>query len=341
MHKSCLFFNCRNIINHNHATCAATNSALIAASHLPDSTRPDEDYMHDLVKLHRFAKEISHLDLSKETADTCLKNLLRFSHGFMTFRTLPNQNDIWFRARICEQVDKYDQLSDVLVNKHGRPKLGRCNLPDQRVFYAASNRTTAVKEVCAKKDDLVQVTGVRPIGRKPFLNMVLGAYREVDQSGDMPRVLNLADLIKWHKATNKRTYKQALFIDTMLSELFSNPSEDKYLLTAALSDHHLKEVARTAVNGGIVYPSVKHNLGFNLVTTSSGFDEHFEVIVSEVFRIDDVLPNGSFIRTSMFSADDFSVDGTILWEKPLTRIFQQGIHQHEYPRTPGWRPQPS
>lgn len=292
--------------------------------------------MHDIVTLRRLAKAVHNLDLNKVSSGTCLDALLRLGHNFITLGPVPDTRDLWIRARICEGVDKYDCLSQVLCNKLGNPGLGRCNLPGHNVLYLASNIKTAVIEVKATKGQLVQVTATRPLEGSLFAGTLFGAYCDIEESNNLPLFPGIAEALRDYKRRNPRAFKQALFIDGIFSKLFRNNSRAQYLLTAALSDYYL---SRTG--GGIFYPSVQNKSGQNLAIRSSTFDSKFEVVMSWVYQIDDIMPNGDFAYTLKHFADDYGPDGQILWHKPPRRMITRPPYMHEVPRTPGWRPLPA
>ncbi|MFC5514127.1 RES domain-containing protein [Massilia jejuensis] len=277
--------------------------------------------MHDLRRLKQLASNILAMDMASTDARTALESMVHFSRGFLLHGAFQDHRNTWWRARKCSNgsVPKnappvaFDNLSELLYIPTGNPRLGRCNLPGQKVLYAGSNMRTAWLEIGAQPGDVVQLVSFRQRFFGSMVTPVIGAYREFQDTGKVAMAPAAQEILRKERKTRQNHYKHCLFIDRFLSGLFAFKTDEKYMLTAALSDYYLKYRPGTA----IVYPSVRNSSGRNIAMEGRTFDEQFEIIESIVIKIqprtnDNVGFDYDLIRRS----DQFGPNGEILWDLP-------------------------
>src|SRR4029453_7818954 len=105
-----------------------------------------------------------------------------------------------------------------------------------------------------------------------------------------------------------------------MAEQYSHRDDARYKLTAAYAKPVLE-------NGrGLMYPSVQLRGGMNAAISAAAFDEHFEVVWTEVLHVTNYYGYGVYdVGTRRFSCD-FEKDGTILWDSKKRFDLQRSAH---------------
>ena len=130
------------------------------------------------------------------------------------------------------------------------------------------------------------------------------------------------------------SHPATLYIDSFFAESFRRRVERpyEYKTTALFAEKFLAK-------GGLMYPSVQSSGGFNIALSADAFDAKFEVIFTELLRIDRFYGFGTYEIKVLKRSCDFGSDGTIHWnsskQPPLRWNLQEGLRTTE--RFDGWR----
>lgn len=245
---------------------------------------------------------------------------------------------VWFRGRICDGADGWDDLHELIYPRVTR-EFGRANILGRSAFYASWNVLTVMNEISAQTGQHVQLIAVRALPEVQVPCMVLGELTHLIHSGRIrlnSRRLELAiqaDLLQYDEEGRNRT----VFLDAFLSEEFRRirvkPVE--YKLTAAVAEIFY------AGKGGVMYPSVETWGAQNLAVPSEVFDPSFEVLWTEVVKVSKYHGYGVYEAARTRFSCDFASDGQINWNSPKVYHFVQApgpFREHvPAPGYVGWR----
>ncbi len=251
-----------------------------------------------------------------------------------------DENQIWYRARKCETPDGYSNLDQVLYPPPNSVDLGRANLRGASVLYASWNPTVAIEEIGAEAGDVVQLVALRVAPGFQLPCHIVGEYESVlNSGGSLVNSRKLEQAINEMHAANPLRVKEMQFVDSFFAEAFRKRVERpyEYRVTALYAERIL-----AAPDGGLMYPSVRLAGGINLAVTPTVCDERFEILFSDVWKIERYYGYGMYFCSPIKHATTFEPDGIIAWnttkDVPWTRDLQSGL-RFSIPFF-GWRRRP-
>ena len=94
-------------------------------------------------------------------------------------------------------------------------------------FYAATREETALLEIGAKEQDLVQLVGFRAKLETPIRIAVIGEYQHVQKTGYLRLTGNDPDWLisRFLNSQGIEEGRRRLYIDTFLSHLLADPKD--------------------------------------------------------------------------------------------------------------------
>src|SRR5580765_5971602 len=169
----------------------------------------------------------------------------------------------FYRARTYESHPYANQseLSYPPSNLVGVNRLNDANTP---CMYLAARKETAIAEIDATEDRLVQIAGFRIKPEEHIRFAVVGELSHIQKTGRMFSVGSAGvDGIEAH--LNSMPYRRAqalIYIDRFFFSVISNNEANlnNYLLSRALG----KSLLKASGADGIMYPSVKDDRGLNI-----------------------------------------------------------------------------
>lgn len=293
--------------------------------------------MTDLDELVELAAQLRSPEIRGFAEDEARDLLARFQTAYQPQMVNYQENCIWFRAVKCS-AEGFQSLHRCIYLPSGSPNLGRANLKNRPVLYAAWNVNTALEEVRAETGDYVQLIGfnVQPGRLARCVN--LGDIQRRQNSGrslfdDPSGDIRINNMVKH----NPQKYQLCLYIDTVLAELFRRQSD-------VPADHFLTATVADAFHRGnisVLYPSVRTMHALNIAIPGCVFDDTFQVLLAEVHHINRNFGDGIHLTTRLKQSTTFAKDGTIDWSEWMslnTRIGKYGALEPA-PGTVGWRVQ--
>ncbi len=194
-----------------------------------------------------------------------------------------------------------------------------------------------MEETSMEVGDVLQVIALRPIEGIEVPCHIVGEYQSVLNSGRSLISSKLTEDAVW-KFLNEHPEREALtlLVDSFVAEQYrqvvKHPTEYKF--TALYADLVCGEEL------GLMYPSVAANHGINLAVSGKMFDAVFEVLFTEVFKIEKYFGYGVYERKLIRASCDFEEDGTIQWNSPKGFVYEfslgSGMRIDDSFR--GWRP---
>lgn len=194
------------------------------------------------------------------------------------------RGSIFYRARLIES-EFYKNLSEIDYPPPKYAKQGRLNDAGIPCFYVATSIETALLEVGATKDQLVQLAGFR-INKESQLRIALiGEYANVQKNGyirfagkdpgmTITKILN---------AMPRQAALKLIYIDKFFASILADPnaSNNGYMFSRALGKLIYSKIGAE----GIVFPSVKDLGGFNIAVQAKPSDKCFLNVCCFVVRM--------------------------------------------------------
>lgn len=224
-------------------------------------------------------------------------------------------DQIWWRARRCDDQKPYSSLNKMIYPPNGTPDFGRAHLPNVPTLYASWNLPTALSEIGAQPGDMVQVITLRPIEKAEIPCHIVGEFRCYHASGSsLVNSTKTTNHIQTLQHANQEKYLRSIFIDSVISELFRIQAKRpyEYKITATYADLILK------AKGGIMFPSVENDYAINLAVPAAIFDSQFEVLFTEVYEIKETYGFGLYQLKTLHSSREFVENGDINWDSKGT-----------------------
>jgi hypothetical protein len=178
------------------------------------------------------------------------------------------------------------RIKEIKLLKYPPPekvtKYGRCNLPNQSVFYGSTMSMTAMREIKPRVGDLITKTIWKlkepkqlkfcPIFHAQPTNGTFNPHSyELEQ--DFEKILNR----DFPKAMHEPVTNLSKFNAYHFSKYVHHKSNKDYLFSAYFSNKIMNELESGTIDG-IVYPSVQSRLSFeNVVLKTNVFDTHYEL----------------------------------------------------------------
>lgn len=236
-----------------------------------------------------------------------------FNYYAFSVNTMDGSKDkeFLFRGRITS--DNINNIEQLIYNKNVT-RYGRCNIPDQSIFYSSNSLDTVLNELSPERDDTVYVC-LSKIKDNASLNIVsigeIDYYRRYRKGIYSTEVVK--DLVEENKRTNGHQGAFILnFLDAYFAELFlRNASKfNEYKITSAISNFIFNKDPRYH---GLLYLSVQHRGGFNIALTSKAFDDNLEVFECYKLKIKGKYGFGIFIYDIINQSDSIDEEGNIMW----------------------------
>ena len=224
-----------------------------------------------------------------------------------------------FRARYLENLESpFTKLSELMAPpKEIVSKYGRCNQPNQSVFYGANNIPTMFAEMRAQKEDHFQYLEFKGLKNTYLRAGFVGLIDHYRRYNTIPPLFGeqskeLEEKIKAIQSQlTKEEWSKTLLVDAFLADWFRKkiPSSDNldYNVTAAFTNYHFEQPVEA-----LVYPSVAHLGGWNVAIKPEISLEKFTVISGGIFRLDEDFGYGLYNASAIKSVDTISSSG-IQW----------------------------
>jgi len=276
-------------------------------------------------------------NLRSLTAEALRVELLKLLEGYQIQSIPYNYQQVWHRARVVEKGDCYSSLDQLIYPASGNRTYGRANLPGSSVMYGSWNVPTAADEINAEVGDIVQTITFRTIPGAQVNCYSIGNYRSFyDRGFCLFKHPPMFAAIQQLSETQPDAFMVSVFIDLVLSEIFGR-------INAAGYDNKLSAVYCELLmkDGGFVYPSVKNPAAMNIAISSSLFGSSFEVLTTEVARVEMVWGYGLYGIQVLRRCCDFDAVGNINWASTRRRIVRWSERiGWQFDASPGWRVAP-
>ncbi len=220
---------------------------------------------------------------------------IRDNLGAMTaFRQTINIEEKKFtRARIHNSPRTlFPNISDLWYPSAEFTKVGRCNFPNEPVFYCSNDPGTSVFELRPNNGDWL--TSVEIKIEKDILELLV--------FGEGSSIPAFSSLSEFDKGIN-------MFLSDIFRESIKTGEEYNYFKTAFFVEAFIKN------KDGLIYPSVGSNCkGYNVVFTKEFIDEFagFEkAVVHEVIKKESEY---DITIKCIYQATNFNQYGDLIWE---------------------------
>ncbi|MDO6445177.1 RES domain-containing protein [Colwellia sp. 1_MG-2023] len=240
-------------------------------------------------------------------------------YGMVFLNRTPSPGLTLYRGRIISDGQLLKNKSDFSYCPEEKiTEFGRCNSPDNTVFYGSNNLDTVLSELKPEIGDIVQVGVAQLKQGSSFEIAVLG---EVDHIRRYERsLLGQPNMYveKIFKDFLPNEQSKIYLIDAFCAEMFSLPNNNQkdYFFTCALSNliFDLPAKEKKGAVDGFVYPSVAHRGGINLAIKPKSFDSHFDFSGFMSFKIHDYLGFGLYGRVQEHIGIYNNKEGVIDWK---------------------------
>ncbi|MCU0421633.1 MAG: hypothetical protein MUC81_02390 [Bacteroidia bacterium] len=201
-------------------------------------------------------------------------------------------------------------------------KYGRCNMPNESIFYGAFSMLGVLAELKPDVGDLITHSTWRL--KKPNTALkTCSIYKNQPEDRQGKKLTNLRSRnIDNFVQENLKQYPSNLLtvindLITFIADSFSKKTKGnhrEYIFSAFLAS----KIFNTLENGTIealCYPSVQMNLSFeNLAIKSDVFDEHYQLVHAHDSCVVSRL-NGGYLEQGLTDCDRFNYQsGRLLWE---------------------------
>ncbi|MES9906004.1 MAG: RES family NAD+ phosphorylase [Sedimenticola sp.] len=202
--------------------------------------------------------------------------------------------------------------------EHTKP--GRLNDENNPCLYAATRPETALLEIGAKENDLVQLVGFRAKLETPIRIAVIGELLHVHKTGYLR--LTGSDpaktMSRYLNSKGVERGRRLLYIDAFLSHLLADAEAKNagYVRSRALASM----VYRNADIDGIMFPSVQDLLGMNIALQPTPVDSKVHAVCCQHVRVTRVRAFGFIEYEVIGEAERTTSDGMFVWVKPLAPL---------------------
>lgn len=275
------------------------------------------------------------LDLQKVSQDYVRKLIrdLLGRHGYIT-RPLNIQNPIAYGVRINNGLELFENTSDLWYPPAKYVKRGRCNEPEEPVFYFSDSEDTAVIEKAPKDGDILTVLTCELADVKNLpLVMHLGINEHTavmnpryggtppDQDEKQKAFIQQEGLSK----TNPIIHK---FLTGEFLKEVPEDSEDEYKITSAIADILINEPETLTEDGlqvvdnqvdGIAYPSIaSHTFGANVALRAEAADQLYRPTSCTAYQVVAVHDRLHYTLGKVCWSKSIDATRHIEWEIPTT-----------------------
>jgi len=222
----------------------------------------------------------------------------------------------FIRARLTKNGAPWESTSDIYYPPPNLVSHGRLNEAGSPWLYLSLTLDTALAEVCAKENDIVQVSTftvkhdknlrVGVIGEKFRIARGAGHFIQGDHA------LPIANLIRKFDAESRLKTMAYLYPDLFFDEILTdkNAASSKYLhsrLLAKLILHKQPDI------DGIMYHSVVDGGGQNIAVPANRADEILGFLDTLLVKVLKVYPYGMYEVELVKSPKNILRSGEILW----------------------------
>ena len=234
----------------------------------------------------------------------------RLCSGFEPLGVTRSHHQVWYRSRICDSANGYTNVRQLIYPSSGSTQFARASRPGAKVLYAGWNVRLSMEEIGAKKGDTVQVILLRVRSPIEFPCVILGEHQAIYNSGRS--IVNSPILESAFSRKLQMRVERTLadvFVDSVLAELFREQHEknDGYATCAVFAERVL------ARGIGLIYPSVRTAHSANIAVRAEEFDANFEVLGSDLYRVQDYHGYGLYVLKPIQSTWEIDTDGTFRW----------------------------
>lgn len=270
--------------------------------------------------------ELSKLGINSTTEKIIVNFLnLHLPFFFSTYHLLqfPKLERITINKNVVRENRRITEISHLKYPpEHLVKKNGRCNLVNQSVLYASTQKMTAFSEMRPKVGDLI-TKSIWKLKTDNYLKISPIVHIQPTNGTVNPRTLEFEN--EFYKLINKEfkgIERDAIIeLSQFVSDSFTKIVTDNhldYLVSAYFSDKILN--GKDGVDG-IIYPSLKAEFSFeNIALKASSFDNNYqlaEVHESIVFK-DPYDGDGGLMMYGLSECDDFS-DNKINWSNIINQ----------------------
>ncbi|MCK5230327.1 MAG: RES family NAD+ phosphorylase, partial [Desulfobulbaceae bacterium] len=187
------------------------------------------------------------------------------------------RSTVFWRARFTEKYP-WPTLSEMSYPNENNAKAGRLNHTNEPCLYAATREETAILEIGAPEESLIQLIGYRVMLETPIRIAVIGELLHVEKRGYL-RITGNDPGLTVHRYLGSQSRDHGLrllYIDAFLSQLLADPDADKtnYIRSQAVASM----VYRRKAIDGIMFPSVQDQLGMNIALRPSATDSKIHAV---------------------------------------------------------------
>lgn len=227
-----------------------------------------------------------------------------------------NRGAVFWRARFTEE-SPWATVTDMGSPPTEYAKLGRLNDENTPCLYAATREETALLEIGAKENDLVQLVGFRAKLETPIRIAVIGELLHVHKTGylrltgsDPGRSMN-----RYLNSQGVERGRRLLYIDAFLSHLLADAEAKNsgYIRSRAVASM----VYRNTDIDGIMFPSIRDALGMNIALRPTPADLKTHAVCCLHVRVTRVRAFGFIEYEVIGEAERVTTDGMFAWVKPL------------------------
>lgn len=268
--------------------------------------------IRDLDECDRIASELE-TDITVERRVELLERLV-VSHS--VFNMELGRGSVFWRARKCD-ASGYTKEELMTYPPSHITGTGRFNDRREPSLYLSTRRETALAEIGTRPGDYVQVAGFRIRESESVRPLLVGEWLHVHKRGYM-RIGDKSTATAISKAMNSFPRSQGrlyTYIDAILGDLMArrDAHTNDYLTTRLLTKILYKKLPAT---NGVLYPSVKDDLGTNLAIRAEVADKAFEICSSTVYSITSARRFSFYDYTPVQLASGVQPDGTFEWTNP-------------------------
>jgi RES domain-containing protein len=227
-----------------------------------------------------------------------------------------NRGIVFWRARLTEEKP-WAAVAEMGYPPAKYAKPGRLNDENTPCLYAATREETALQEIGAKENDLVQLVGFRAKLETPIRIAVIGELFHVYKTGYLRLTGNDPgrSISRYLNSQEADCARRLLYIDAFLSHLLADAEAKNsgYVRSRALASM----VYRNSDIEGIMFPSVRDRLGMNIALQRTPSDTKIHAVCCLHVRVTRVRGFGFIEYEVIGETERTTTDGKFVWVRPL------------------------
>jgi hypothetical protein len=265
--------------------------------------------MPTLEALDAIADKIRGGNLSSRSVESIVVDWRELLKHYKIMGIDRSQEQIWWRARVCETSEGYSDLNKMIYPPNGSSEHGRASLPEERILYGSWNPRTALREIGVQKGCYVQLIGYRVIPGVQFPCFVVGEAENFTNCGRSVLSEMLTVAFNDMALESPIEFENFLYIDSVCAEIFRRDVKRSFeYKTSATLAHVLLGQKK-----GLIYPSVEAQNAMNLVVRAEEFNDCFEVIYTSLSKVEESFGHGIYRMSIANESFSFEDDGYIKW----------------------------